>query len=137
MHIKYLVQWFSARGDFAPSSFLWGHLGFFCLFWRDIYFCLETLLVITGGMLLASNGQRPGMFSDMLKCTGQPPTTELSGPECQCCQVWKALVDFDQCMTHDKQSVIFTAVIIIIITSLLLFHVFALLKYIHNHTSLI
>lgn len=46
---------------------------------QDIFQCLEIFLVVTnGGVLLASNGQRPEMVLNILQCTAQPHNDHLA-----------------------------------------------------------
>lgn len=50
---------------------------------RDMWLCLEVFLAVVtgdnGGMLMASEGRRPGMLLNTQQCTGQPHHRERSG----------------------------------------------------------
>ena len=50
--------------------------GTFRHIWR--HFCLSGL---PGGMLLASNGRKPGTPLNILQCTGQPPQQRMTPPK--------------------------------------------------------
>lgn len=61
-----IIQWFSARGNFAPKT-----QGIFIIIWFFLLSCHAG-----GGLLLASSRERPGMLLNILRCIGQllPPS---------------------------------------------------------------
>lgn len=79
--VYWLSSWRSLRAPWEMFGSLQRHFG------------LSTLEGVGEvRVLLACNGQRPGMQLHVLQCTGQPNNKELFDPKCQQCPSWETPV---------------------------------------------